>query len=66
MLLRLGRYFQPHLFAVLAGVGFFWAVRWFTSLSGACRFFCNPSVTITLGVLAGLLGAQLYRADHPA
>ncbi len=63
---RLARYLLPHLFGVVAGTSFFFAVRWFTALGGACRFFCYPPVTLTMGVLAGLIGGQLYRADHPA
>lgn len=62
---RIARYFVPHVFGMLGGIAFFWSVRWFTSLSGACRFFCNPPITVSLGVMAGLLGAQLYRNDHP-
>lgn len=65
MLLRLALYFRPHFFAVLAGVALMWGVRWLSSRGGACRTLCYPPVTITLGVLGGLVGAQLYRSEHP-
>jgi len=58
-------YFTPHVFSVAGGVAFTWGVRWLTSLGGACRVFCYPPITIALGVLGGLLGAQLYRSEHP-
>lgn len=65
MLRRLAAYFTPHLFAVLGGVAFTWGARWFMSLGGACKLFCYPPVTIAMGVVGGLLGAQLYRNEHP-
>jgi predicted PurR-regulated permease PerM len=65
MLLRLALYFRPHLFAVVFGVGFAWLVRWLSSMGGACRVLCYPPVTIAMGVIGGLLGAQLYRSEHP-
>jgi hypothetical protein len=40
-------------------------VRALSSLGGACRVFCYPPITIGMGLLAGFLGAQLYRSDHP-
>lgn len=65
MLLRLALYFRPHLFASLGGVAFTWGVRWVLSLDGSCRAFCYPPITVGLGLLAGLMGAQMYRSDHP-
>jgi hypothetical protein len=65
MLERLVLYFRPHLFAVLFGVGFAWVVRWLSGMGGACRVLCHPPITIGMGVLGGLLGAQLYRREHP-
>lgn len=65
MLQRALRYVLPHLVAVPFGIAFFFGVRALSSLGGACRFFCNPPVTLSMGVLAGLLGAQLYRSEHP-
>ncbi len=64
-LVWLWRYFQPHVYAVVACVAFMFAVRWVTSLSGSCRFFCYPPVTLSLGVVSGLLGAQMYRSGNP-
>ncbi len=64
-LLRLALYFRPHLFGVVASVGFMWTVRALSSMGGACRVLCNPPITIGIGVLAGLLGAQLYRSENP-
>lgn len=58
-------YFRPHFFAALGGVAFAWTLRFFLSLGGSCRAFCYPPITIGLGLLGGLLGAQLYRSDHP-
>lgn len=58
-------YFRPHVFAMAGGVAFLWAVRWVTSLHGACRTLCYPPITIGMGLLGGFLGAQLYRSDHP-
>lgn len=63
--MRLLRYFTPHFFSVLAGVAFSWSLRWLLSLDGSCRAFCHPPVALSMGVLGGLLGAQLYRSDHP-
>lgn len=65
LLLRVARYFRPHVLAVVAGVSFMWTVRWLSSMGGACRTLCYPPITIGLGVIAGLLGAQLYRSEHP-
>lgn len=65
MLRRLGLYFRPHLFAALGGVAFTWSLRWLLSLDGSCRAFCYPPITIGLGLMAGLLGAQMYRSDNP-
>lgn len=58
-------YLRPHLFAAIGGVAFAFGVRYLTSLSGSCRVFCYPPITLSLGLLGGLIGAQLYRADHP-
>ncbi len=65
MLRRLVAHFTPHLVAVAAGVAFTWGVRWLMSFGGSCKLFCYPPVTIALGVLGGLWGAQLYRSEHP-
>jgi hypothetical protein len=65
MLLRLALYFRPHLFGVLFSVGVAWLVRTLSVMGGACRVLCYPPVTIGMGVLGGLLGAQLYRSNHP-
>lgn len=65
VLLRLALYFRPHLFAVVFGVGFAWLVRALAGMGGSCRFLCYPPVTIGMGVLGGLLGAQVYRSEHP-
>lgn len=61
----LALYLRPHLFAVLGGVAFTFGVRWLSSMGGACRVFCYPPITFTLGALGGLLGAQLYRSENP-
>lgn len=42
-----------------------WAVKTAASLGGSCTALCRPGVSLTMGVLAGLLGAQLYRSEHP-
>jgi hypothetical protein len=46
-------------------VAFFQLVRLVSSLGGACRFFCQQPVTISMGLASGFLAAQLYRSDHP-
>jgi hypothetical protein len=63
--LRLAYYFRPHLFGVLGSVGLAWAVRTLSVMGGECRVLCYPPVTIGMGVLGGLLGAQLYRSENP-
>ncbi|GMU60593.1 MAG: hypothetical protein AMXMBFR34_23560 [Myxococcaceae bacterium] len=63
--MRLLLYFRPHLFAVLFGVAFSFGVRALASMGGSCRVLCYPPVTLTMGVVGGLLGAHLYRRDHP-
>jgi hypothetical protein len=65
MLLRLALYFRPHLFGMLFAVGVSWLVRSLSVMGGACRVLCYPPVTIGMGLLAGFLGAQLYRNNHP-
>ena len=65
MLRRLATYFTPHFFAVVGGVAFAWGVRWLMTTGGSCRLFCYPPITIAMGVVGGLLGAQLYRSEHP-
>jgi hypothetical protein len=65
MLLRLALYFRPHLFGMVFAVGVSWLVRTLSVMGGACRVLCDPPVTIGMGLLAGFLGAQLYRNEHP-
>ena len=65
VLRRLVTYFTPHVFAVAAGLAMSFAVRFVAGLGGSCRLLCYPPVTVAMGVLGGLLGAQLYRMDHP-
>jgi hypothetical protein len=62
---RLLAYFTPHLYAVPAGLAAAFAVRWVASFSGSCKFLCYPPVTFAMGLLGGLLGAQLYRSENP-
>lgn len=61
----LARYLSPHLFGMVFGVGFAWMVRSLSVMGGACRVLCYPPFTIGMGIVGGLLGAQLYRANHP-
>jgi hypothetical protein len=65
MLLRLALYFRPHLFGMVFAVSVSWLVRSLSVMGGACRVLCYPPVTIGMGLLAGFLGAQLYRNNHP-
>ncbi len=65
MLHRLARYLQPHLFGVTFGLVMAFLMRAVLSSGGSCRFICYPPVTIAIGVVSGLLGAQLYRSDNP-
>jgi hypothetical protein len=65
MLLRLVLYFRPHLFGMTFAVCVSWLVRTLSVMGGACRVLCFPPVTIGIGLLAGFLGAQLYRNEHP-
>lgn len=65
MLWRLALYFRPHFFAVLGGVAFAFTVRWLSMMSGECPIFCRPPITFSLGLLGGLIGAQLYRSENP-
>jgi hypothetical protein len=62
---RLWAYFLPHRWAVPAGLAAAFAVRWVATLSGSCRFLCHPPITFAMGLLGGLLGAQLYRSENP-
>jgi hypothetical protein len=64
-MVRLFLYFRPHLVAVPLAVGFAWVVKTLASMGGACRFLCYPPVTVAMGVLGGLMGAQLYRSENP-
>lgn len=65
MLWRAALYVRPHLFGVAFAVGVAWLVRSLSVMGGACRVLCYPPFTIGMGVVAGLLGAQLYRNGHP-
>ncbi|MDP3506180.1 MAG: hypothetical protein Q8S33_37925 [Myxococcales bacterium] len=65
MLLRLALYFRPHVFGVLGSVAVVWMIRTLSVMGGSCRVLCYPPITIAMGVLGGLLGAQLYRNNHP-
>lgn len=65
MLWRAALYLRPHLFGVVFSVGVAWLVRSLSVMGGACRVLCYPPFTIGMGVVAGLLGAQLYRNGHP-
>lgn len=65
MLLRLGQYFRPHAFAMAFGVAFAWLVKLVAASGGSCSFLCQPGVYVSMGVLGGFLGAQLYRSEHP-
>ncbi len=61
----LARYLAPHLFGMGFGVAVAWLVRSLSVMGGACRVLCYPPVTIGMGVVGGLLGAHLYRSNHP-
>lgn len=65
VLWRLVLYFRPHLFGVLGSVAVVWMIRTLSVMGGACKTLCYPPITILLGVAGGLLGAQLYRTNHP-
>ncbi len=58
-------YLRPHLVSAVVGVAFAFGVRYLSSMGGACRVFCYPPITFTMGLLGGLIGAQLYRSEHP-
>lgn len=62
---RLARYFRPHLFGLAFAVPLAWLVKTLASMGGSCSALCRPGVWLTMGVVAGLLGAQLYRSEHP-
>lgn len=65
MFLRLFQYLRPHLFAAPFGLAFAWLVKTVAASGGSCSFLCNPRVYVTMGLLGGLMGAQLYRSEHP-
>lgn len=65
VLLRLALYVRPHVFGVVFSVGVAWLVRSLSVMGGACRVLCYPPFTIGMGVVGGLLGAHLYRSNHP-
>lgn len=62
---RLFRYLRPHLFGVAFAVPMSWGVSKLASLGGSCNVLCRPGVALTMGLLAGLAGAQLYRSENP-
>jgi hypothetical protein len=62
---RLFLYLRPHLFGVAFAVPIAWGVAKLASLGGSCNALCRPGVAPTMGLLAGLLGAQLYRSENP-
>ncbi|MBE2248680.1 MAG: hypothetical protein IAE78_03950 [Myxococcus sp.] len=64
-MLRLVLYFRPHFFGVLGSVAVVWMIRTLSVMGGACKTLCYPPITLSLGILGGLLGAQLYRNNHP-
>lgn len=64
-MLRLWSYFKPHLFGVAFAVPVSYAVKTAASLGGSCNALCRPGVALTMGLLGGLFGAQLYRSEHP-
>lgn len=62
---RLALYLGPHVGAVLFGVLLAKGVATLASLGGSCSFLCHPTVNAAMGIVGGLLGAQLYRSEHP-
>lgn len=62
---RLLLYFRPHLFGVAFATPIAWGVATLASLGGSCSALCRPGVAPAMGLLAGLLGAQLYRSENP-
>lgn len=62
---RLLLYLRPHLFGVAFAVPVAWGVKTLASLGGSCSALCRPGVALTMGLVGGLLGAQLYRSEHP-
>lgn len=59
------RYLRPHLFGMVFGVALAWTVRSLSVMGGECRVLCYPPFTIGMGIVGGLLGAHLYRSNHP-
>lgn len=64
-MLRLFAYLKPHFFGVAFAVPLSYAVKTAASLGGSCSALCRPGVALTMGLLGGLIGAQLYRSEHP-
>ncbi len=64
-MLRLFAYLRPHLFGVAFAVPLSYAVKAAATMGGSCNALCRPGVALTLGLLGGLLGAQLYRSENP-
>ncbi|MFZ5442335.1 MAG: hypothetical protein ACOZQL_20165 [Myxococcota bacterium] len=62
---RVLRYLRPHLFGVTFAVPVSYAVKTLASLGGSCNALCRPGVALTMGLVGGLVGAQLYRSEHP-
>ncbi|MDP1828900.1 MAG: hypothetical protein Q8L48_36905 [Archangium sp.] len=62
---RLLLYLRPHLFGVAFAVPLSWLVKTLASMDGSCRTLCQPGVALTMGLLGGLIGAQLYRSENP-
>ena len=58
-------YLRPHLFGVTFAVPLAWLVKTLASMDGSCRTLCRPGVALTMGLVGGLLGAQLYRSENP-
>lgn len=59
------RYLKPHLFGVAFAVPLSYAVKTAASMGGSCNALCRPGVALTMGLLGGLIGAQLYRSENP-
>lgn len=59
------RYLRPHVFGVGFAVPLAWLVKTLASMDGSCRMLCRPGVALTMGLVGGLFGAQLYRSEHP-
>ncbi|MBL8921355.1 MAG: hypothetical protein JNJ54_21020 [Myxococcaceae bacterium] len=65
MVTRLAHRVAPYVFGVVFSVGVAWLVRSLSVMGGACRVLCYPPFTIGMGVVAGVLGAWLYRSNYP-